>query len=461
MKRWSTRRPFLAALALSVLLDLSLLAGCGGALRGGNKKGTYEFTAVSRGTIEKTVSSTGTINPVATVKVLPRMSGKVEKIYVDYNDRITPGAVLAELNTDMLKLQREQQLAQVIKARANYELQRLNHENQERLAEKNLISEYELKNSKTTLDIQGAELSAAEASLKAIETEINQYAFITSPINGIVLERNINEGDTVVDSSSSNSSSIFTLAENLEEMQIESWVGELDISSIKEKQQVRFTLESLPGSVYTGVVASKRLMPSVQDNVVSYNVIINVNNKDGSLLPGMTCSVEFIEERNENALLVPGAALRYSPSGLSAEEISERVFKAGLAGLGDREREEALERRREQQTAQAQGAGGGNTAGQAGLAGMLNPFQGRNRMRPPGGQGGSGAAGQSRGTGREASPPRPLWFLDEAGALQCVMVRTGISDGVNTEIFPLLPPGESGDGGLPGKTVILRERIQP
>jgi HlyD family secretion protein len=385
------------------------------------------------------------------------MSGKVERVYVDYNDRIVPGAVLAELNTDMLKLQREQQLAQVIKARANYELQRLNHENQERLAEKDLISGYELRTSKTTLDIQGAELSAAEASLKAIETEINQYAFITSPINGIVLERNVNEGDTVVDSSSSNSSSIFTLAENLEEMQIESWVGELDISSIKEKQLVRFTLESLPGSVYTGVVASKRLMPSVQDNVVSYNVIINVNNKDGSLLPGMTCSVEFIEERNENALLVPGAALRYSPTGLSAEEISERVFNAGLAGLGDEERAEAAERRGEQQRARE--AEERNTPARAGLAGVLNPFQGMNRMRPSGGTGGSRTPGQSGG-GREASPPRPLWYLDEGGTLQCVMVRTGISDGVNTEIFPL-PPGESGDGGLEGKRVIVRERVQP
>ncbi|MDR1058439.1 MAG: efflux RND transporter periplasmic adaptor subunit [Treponema sp.] len=458
MNRRGTYRPFLAVFALTVLFGLGLLGGCKGALRGGG--GAYEFTVLGRGAIEKTVSSTGTINPVATVKVLPRMSGKVERVYVDYNDRIVPGAVLAELNTDMLKLQREQQLAQVIKARANYELQRLNHENQERLAEKDLISGYELKTSKTTLDIQGAELSAAEASLKAIETEINQYAFITSPINGIVLERNITEGDTVVDSSSSNSSSIFTLAENLEEMQIESWVGELDISSIKEKQLVRFTLESLPGSVYTGVVASKRLMPSVQDNVVSYNVIINVNNKDGSLLPGMTCSVEFIEERNENVLLVPGAALRYSPTGLSAEEISERVFNAGLAGLGDEERAEAAERRREQQRVRE--PEGRNAA--AGLAGVLNPFQGMNRMRPPGGAGGAGAsrtAGQNRGSGREASPPRPLWYLDEGGTLQCVMVRTGISDGINTEIFPVLPPGESGDGGLEGKTVIVRERIQP
>ena len=177
---------------------------------------SYEYTAIKRGTIEKTVSSSGSLEPVATVKVLPRMSGKVEKIFVDYNDPVKKGQVLAELNTDMLKLQREQQASQVLKARANYSLQQINFANLQKLAEKNLISEYELTSGQTALNIQKADLSVAEANLRSIETEINQYAYITSPIDGTVLERAVNEGDTVVDSSSSNSKAIFTLAENLE-----------------------------------------------------------------------------------------------------------------------------------------------------------------------------------------------------------------------------------------------------
>ncbi|MDR0998209.1 MAG: efflux RND transporter periplasmic adaptor subunit, partial [Treponema sp.] len=426
--------------AAVIVLGAALSGGCAGNKGAGAK--SYEFTRISRGAIEKTVSSSGSLNPVATAKVLPRMSGKVEKIHVDYNDQVRRGDVIAELNTDMLRLQREQQLAQVIKSRANYELQLINYRNQEALAAKNLISEYELKTGKTNLDIQAAELSAAEANLKVIETEINQYAFITSPIDGIVLERNINEGDTVVDSSSSNSTSIFTLAENLEEMQIESWVGELDIASIYEGQEARFTLESLPGRVFAGTVESKRLMPSVQDNVVSYKVIISVRNRDGILLPGMTCAVEFIEERKEDILLVPNAALRYQPTGMSAGEISDLVFAASLEGM-DEDRRNALTEARN--SAREEGAGpSGGTAGPGGgggLTGLLGGNMGRGMgpPGPPGGRQGGGRLQTASNPARESAavPPRPLWIVGGNGKPEAVLVQAGTSDGSNTEITPL------------------------
>ncbi|MDR1447093.1 MAG: efflux RND transporter periplasmic adaptor subunit [Treponema sp.] len=388
----------------------------------------YEFTRIERGNIEKTVASTGSLNPVSTVKVLPRMSGRVESVNVDYNDRVKKGQILAVLNTDMLVLQREQQLAQVIKSRANYELSKINYRNQEALAAKNLISNYELQSTKTTLDIQAAELSAAESNLKAIETEINQYAFITSPIDGIVLERKINVGDTVVDSSSSNSSNIFTLCENLEELQIESWVGELDIASISSGQEVRFTLESLPGRSFSGFVASKHLMPSVQDNVVSYQVIIDVENRDLSLLPGMSCAVEFIEEQRENILLVPNAALRYRPSSLAQDSKNT----------------------------------GANTANRNAAPGLANLMQG-NTGRMPGM--GRTRAGGTEVQGRENSPPaagfpKQLWYLDRSGKPAAMLARTGISDGTSTEILEILPSGEEGREVSEGREIILRERPQ-
>jgi len=239
-----------------LLLFTAVLTSCSSKKNG---PASYEFTNIRRGTLERTVTSSGTINPVATVKVLPQMSGKVEKINVDYNDTVRRGEILAELNTEMLKLKRDQQNATVNKARANYELQLINYKNQQALAEKEFISEYELKTSKNNLDGLAADLAAAEANLKTIETEINQYAYIKSPIDGIVLDRRINIGDTVVDSSSSNSSSIFTIAENLREMQIEAAVGELDVASIYKGQQVRFTLESFPGRRFSGVVENLRL----------------------------------------------------------------------------------------------------------------------------------------------------------------------------------------------------------
>jgi HlyD family secretion protein len=439
-----------ALLVLAVLAS-AVLAGCG------NSKSTpvYEFTSITRGTLEKTVSSTGTLNPVATVKVLPRMSGKVEKVYVDYNTPVTKGQILAELNTDSLRLKREQQLAQVTKARANYELQQLNFQNQQRLAERNLISDYELRTTRTNLDGQGADLAIAESNLRSIELEINQYAFITSPIDGIVLDKNLSEGDTVVDSSSSNSTAIFTLAENLEEMQIESWVGELDIASIQPGQEVRFTLDSLPGRTYRGMVESKRLMPSVQDNVVSYKVIISVNNRDGSLLPGMTCSLDFIEERSENILVVSNAALRYQPTYLSATEIAEIVFNAGLRGMDETQRAEAIQVRNDAQNNAA--SSNANRNAQGGLAGLLNPAGGRGGgggiLRPqPGAQ--QGARQVSTRT-ENLGPPRPLWFIDSNGKADVILVQAGISDGSRTEIHP-----RPGDESPEGKEVVLRERVR-
>ncbi|MDR2246012.1 MAG: efflux RND transporter periplasmic adaptor subunit [Treponema sp.] len=441
---------------------LLLAAGCGSHKAGTVKE--YEFTAVIRGTLEKTVSAAGSLKPVATVSVLARMSGKVEKIYVDYNDVIHKGDILAELNTDMLRLQREQQAASVVKARANYELQVLNYRNQEKLAEKNLISDYELKTGKTTLDIQNAELAAAEASLRAIETEINQYAFIVSPIDGIVLERNISEGDTVVEGSSSNSTSLFTLAENLEEMQIEAGVGELDISGIRKGQGVRFTLEALPGKPFSGVVETIRLMPAIQDNVVSYTVIVNVDNSGGSLLPGMTCAVEFIEERNENILLVPNAALRYQPTALTEDAIADMVFTAGLRGKAEEEKRLALEQRKA--ALEARSRGGNATAPQArnGLTGLMTGG-------PPGGPGmpsgnrrgsenmsGGSAAAVPPGRGQPPAPPKPLWYISAEGRLDCVLVTAGITDGSRTEIR--LWGGAGGETGiLEGLSVILREKV--
>ncbi|MDR1868812.1 MAG: efflux RND transporter periplasmic adaptor subunit [Treponema sp.] len=439
---------------LLVLPAAMLLLACSGKK---SKPASYEFTNIKRGTLERTVSSSGTINPVATVKVLPQMSGKVEKVFADYNDTVRRGDILAELNTDVLRLKRDQQRASVGKARANYELQLINYRSQEVLAEKELISEYELKTSKTTLDGQAADLAVAEANLKEIETEINQYAYITSPINGIVLDRNVNVGDTVVDSSSNNSSSIFTLAENLREMQIEATVGELDITSINKGQQVRFTLESLSGRRFSGVVETIRMVPVVSSGVVSYTVIINVENHDGSLLPGMTCAVDFIVERGENILFVPNAALRYQPSNLSADQISEMVFNAGLVGMNDEQRQAAIEARA-QSTAQAdQSRQNANQNANSGITGLMMGQQSNVRM--PGTGGGrqrQNTQGQQQGAGQRrdstAVVMRNLWYIGEDGKLEVMRVRTGISDGSSTEIF-------SRNEELEDRQVILREKI--
>jgi HlyD family secretion protein len=432
-------------------LPIIFLGACGSK----NKAALYEYSSITRGSIEKTISSTGTLNPVATVKVLAQMSGRVETIHADFNTRVKKGDVLAVLNTDLLKLQREQQYNQVLIAQANYELKFLDYQNQEKLAEKKLISEYELKTTKTSLAVQAAQLAAAQSSLKQIDTEINQYAYITSPIDGIVLERGVSEGDSVSSSSSGSSTSIYTLAENLTEMQIESYVGELDISSIKEGQEVSFTLEALPGKRYTGTVQSKRLMPTVKDNVVSYNVIVGVSNSDGSLLPGMTCSLEFIEERRENVLVVPNAALRYQPTTLSEDEIDNLKFAAALENMNGEQKSAAIAARDEAK--KQAGTPDARETSQAGISGLLGGMPrgvraaGGNRGNLPGGD--SQASGE---TGRAAlPPPKALWYSDNTGKLACIMVGTGSSNGTRTEVIPL-----SENVRLEEIKIILREKVE-
>jgi len=424
-----------------LLLVCCLFYGCSVKKTG---PASYELTNIRRGTLERTVSSSGTINPVAKVRVLPQMSGKVEAVFVDYNDVVKKGDVLAQLNTDMLRLQRDQLQASVQKARANYELQLLNYRNQEALAQREFISEFELRTSRTNLDNQRADLAVAEANLRVKETEINQYAFITSPIDGIVLDRNINVGDTVVDSSSNNSSSIFVIAENMREMQIEAMIGELDVASIHKGQEVRFTLESLPGRRFSGVVDTLRMVPVISNNVVSYTVIINVENRDGTLLPGMTCAVDFIVDRSADILIVSNAALRYQPTSLSADQISDMVFNASLENMTEEQRQAAIEARAQQRAQASQR----QTTSTAGINSLMMGPQPTARVAG-GGRQSSGQGGQGRNA--PVVVMRNLWFINSDGKLDVVQVRTGISDGSSTEI---IVPDD-----FEGRQVIHRERL--
>ena len=426
------KKKFFCLLIHSVLLCFALISCIGN-----STDITYEFTQVRMGNIERTVSSSGTIHPVSTVRVLSQMSGKVEKVYVDFNDPVRRGDVLAELNTDVLRLRREQQYAAVQKARANYRLQLISYTNQAVMAERNLISEFELLTSLTNLENLEADMSVAEANLRVIDTEINQHAFILSPIDGVVLDRRVNEGDSVSDSSAGATASLFTIAENLQEMQIEANIGELDVSSVYRGQSVRFTMESLPGRRFTGVVDNVRLVPILINNVVSYTVIIRVENHDGSLLPGMTSAVEFIVARSEDTLLVSNSALRYMPTDLSEGEIEEILFNADLEYMTEDERVRAIEERNH---ALAQAAQAANAAQNQGFN-VFSMLTGNTR---------NVRAVAVQGQARSREGVRYLWFLNDQGSLEAIRVSTGIITGSTTEIFALQD--------IEGRQFISRER---
>jgi HlyD family secretion protein len=444
MKKW-----------ILIVAPIALVLALGGAWFGtrtkkatGRAGQTYEFTTISRGSIESVVSSSGTLATVSTVSVLSQMSGRVEKVFADYNDHVKKGMVLASLNTDMLKLQEQESRSAVKKAQAQYDLQLVDFQNKAKLAEKGLVSDYELKSSKASLEVLAAELSSAQSALEVIQTEITQYALITSPIDGIVLDRNIDEGQSVVDGSSANSSSLFTLAEDLSRMEIKAEVDELDISSIKIGQEVRFTVEAWPSLSFSGKVHQIRLVPKTTDNVVNYYVMIEASNPEGKLLPGMTATVQFIKEKKSDVLVVRSAAFRFQPPELSAEQIQKLTFMAGLADLPEAERQAAEKAFEEQEKISSEAAANKtDNASKKGLTGMMLP------PRPPQrGSKNTGANGAAAPDAAAGPNKKPLWYLDGQGKPAVLLVATGTSDGTNTELLEA--------DGLVGKTVILKVKTE-
>ncbi len=391
--------------------------------RGGQKQGqtAYEMAVVERGSIENIVSSSGTLEPVGTVDVLAQMSGCVEQVFADYNDRVTRGQVLVTLNTDMLEVEERAAEAAVLKAQANRARMLLDYQNKQKLAARQLVSEYDLHEAKMNLQSAEADLASAQASLERIQTELNQYARLLSPIDGIVLARNVEPGQSVVEGSSSNSASLFTLATDLSRMEIKAKVDELDISSIAVGQEVRFTVEAYAGQSFSGSVREVRLVPETTDNLVTYTVIVDADNADGKLLPGMTADVEFVVQRKNGVLLVPNAALRFQPAG-----------EAGQAASGN---------------------GARRVRGLGGL--MLMPGPGD---RPPGSGGRSvvsgpaGAGGANAASGSGASESRTVWVLDAGGRPAARQVRVGVTDGTRTEII--------GADDLEGRRIIVRARVE-
>ena len=454
-KKWALAGVALAVVAAAVvLLGVTAKKPAAGAV----SSKSYQYTTVTKGSIEKSISASGSLEPVSTVSVLAQMSGRVEAVHADFNDTVKKGQVLITLNTDMLKLQRLDAQAAVNKAQASYDLQALDYGNKTKLAQKGLVSDYDLASSKSSLAVSAATLESAKASLAIIDTELNQYALITSPIDGVVLDKNVEAGQSVVAASSSSATALFTLAKDLSHMEIEAEVDELDIASVKVGQEVRFTIDSRPGTTYSGAVKAIHLVPTTTSNVVNYTVIISAFNKDGSLLPGMTATLSFIEQKKSDILVVPNAALRFTPSALSAAEIAKKVYIAGLGSLTPEEKAQAEAKYDEGQARASEAkADAAKKTGSGGLTGAL--MGGGPGFGGPPGEGGrrsgssasSGAAAQGA-TQAEVLVRKPLWYLDPSGEFQCVIVTVGVTDGVNTEV--------SGAEGLEGMKIILKEKAE-
>jgi HlyD family secretion protein len=299
----------LVVAAVATLLIVKALSGHGEAP-------TFTTAAVERGNLELLVSTTGTLDAVGTVEVGSQASGTIEKVFVDYNDSVRENQILAVLETDLLEASVKDAEANLLKARAQLKQAEADYKRNLNLHEKGYLSVAEFIAIETSVEYARAGIASAEASLERAETNL-EHAEIRSPIDGTVIERAIEPGQTIA--ASLQSPRLFLIAEDLTRMEIEADVDESDIGMIEVGQQVRFTVEAHPDETFSGKVRQIQLNPQTIQNVVHYTVVVDSPNQEYLLLPGMTATVDFVVFCAEDVLLLPNSALNLRPPGIPDE----------------------------------------------------------------------------------------------------------------------------------------------
>lgn len=271
----------------------------------------YRLQAVEKGDLTQTVSANGTINPVTLVNVGTQVSGTVKKLHVDFNSKVEKGQVLLELDDALLSAQQKQSLANVQSAAASLELAVANEARMRDLFAKEYVSRQEMDTAIQAKKAAEAQLQLARAAVEKDSANL-AYSVIRSPVSGVVVDRAVDVGQTVA--ASLQTPTLFKIAQDLSKMQIHANFAEADIGSIRVGQAVRFTVDAFAGRNFQGEVMQIRLNPTTQQNVVTYDVVVNVDNPEHILLPGMTAYVSIAVAERNGVLLVPNAALRFKPA---------------------------------------------------------------------------------------------------------------------------------------------------
>ncbi|MFT3896883.1 MAG: efflux RND transporter periplasmic adaptor subunit [Thermomonas sp.] len=310
----------------AALVALVLLAGWAWHKRSAAAaEGGYRTEAVQRGDIRVAISSTGTLSAISTVTVGSQISGQVTEVRVDYNSHVSKGEVLARIDPSTYEAQLEQGNAQIASARASLRNAQAGLKNAELdfqrkadLGKQKLVAQSDVDLARAALDQARAQVNSAQASINQQtaslkNTQVNiDRAVIRSPVDGVVLTRSIEPGQTVA--ASLQAPELFTIAEDLSKMQIELAVDESDIGQVKAGQAVSFSADAFPDRQFKGTVEQVRLAATTANNVVTYPVIVTVDNSDGTLLPGLTVNAEIEVSKRENVLKLANAALRFKPS---------------------------------------------------------------------------------------------------------------------------------------------------
>ncbi|MBN1345501.1 MAG: efflux RND transporter periplasmic adaptor subunit [Phycisphaerae bacterium] len=293
----------------------------------------YKTAKLEKGTLISTVSATGTIEPVLKVLVGTQVSGTIMKWYADFNQKIEEGFVLAELDQERFKVVVEQRKAAAAVAKARVEEAKaqltkasMDCERIERMYKKEAATDYEYRQAKADEAVCHAALLAAQAQSQAAEADVQQATveldktIIRSPIDGVVISRDVDEGQTVA--AAMNTPTLFTIANDLTKMRVNAAVSEMDIGKVRDGMKAEFKVDAYPNKSFSGTVSQVRYAEKIENNVVTYTTLITVDNPELLLRPGMTARIQFEVERVENAVKVPNAALRFLP-----REESEKLRK--------------------------------------------------------------------------------------------------------------------------------------
>lgn len=305
-----------------IAVSIAVVAGAGFWLFGSSKaqhKVTYETAVVTRGEISESITATGTIEPVTEVEVGTQVSGIIDKIYADYNSVVTKGQLIAEMDRVTLQSEVASQRAAYNGAKAEYEYQQKNYERNRGLHEKQLISDTDYEQSVYNYEKAKSNYESSQASLAKAERNLS-YATITSPIDGVVINRAVEEGQTVA--SGFETPTLFTIAADLTQMQVVADVDEADIGGVEDGQRVTFTVDAYPNDTFEGVVTQIRLgedsssssgSSTTSSTVVTYEVVISAPNPDLKLKPRLTANVTIYTLDRKDVLSVPARALRFTP----------------------------------------------------------------------------------------------------------------------------------------------------
>jgi HlyD family secretion protein len=341
----------------------------------------YRLVTIQKGDVQSKVSATGTLQAVTTVSVGTQVSGQISDLLVDFNDHVKKGQLLARIDPTLAQQAVADAAANLEKARAQALQSGRDYNRNRELLNDGLVARSAFEQTQSDQLVAQAGVKSAEIALQRAKQNL-AYTNIYAPIDGVVVERNVQKGQTVAASLSA--PQLFLIANDLTQMQILAQVSESDIAQIKQGQPVSFTVQALPNQTFKGVVDQVRLQSTTSDNVVNYTVVVSVDNSAGKLLPGMTARVDFLTQSASDVLVVPNAALRYRPSDEELAKLKAERQKQATSTTGS--------------TAPRQHSGG------------------------------------SRGNWQQRPNSGTLWYLDAKGQLEPARVTTGVSDGTNTQV---------------------------